>query len=249
MARFRQRFYDPAFDSVRKHLDAVADKAWEGCIEYRKTPRTTPAGAGFADPDFELPVEWLETRRRLGAAEKKQKAPRSRSRVLIVCGASRSDETPSLTTLAALQSLVAHGEYETLEFKRSTAELRRAGETLCARSCRPPNGRHRGLGPRHQPGHRGVSRPATAAGRSALVAFAKALETLPETHPLAPEDIELGSGVRQALYVRPGSTYRILFVVDEDVVHVLAVRHGARRWLESDELRRLLGDLGDRPRL
>jgi ATP-dependent DNA helicase RecG len=39
---------------------------------------------------------------------------------------------PPVTTLAALQSLIARGESETLEFKRSTAELRRAGETLCA---------------------------------------------------------------------------------------------------------------------
>lgn len=37
-----------------------------------------------------------------------------------------------MTTLAALQSLVAFGESETLEFKRSTAELRRAGESRCA---------------------------------------------------------------------------------------------------------------------
>lgn len=37
-----------------------------------------------------------------------------------------------MTALAALQSLIARGESETLEFKRSTAELRRAGETLCA---------------------------------------------------------------------------------------------------------------------
>lgn len=37
-----------------------------------------------------------------------------------------------MITLAALQSLIALGESETLEFKRSTAELRRAGETLCA---------------------------------------------------------------------------------------------------------------------
>ena len=36
------------------------------------------------------------------------------------------------TTLAALQSLVAQGESTTLDLKRSTAELRRAGETLCA---------------------------------------------------------------------------------------------------------------------
>lgn len=34
--------------------------------------------------------------------------------------------------LAALERLIAGGESETLEFKRSTAELRRVGETLCA---------------------------------------------------------------------------------------------------------------------
>lgn len=34
--------------------------------------------------------------------------------------------------LAALEALIAQGESETLELKRSTAELRRAGETLCA---------------------------------------------------------------------------------------------------------------------
>src|SRR5688500_15003544 len=37
-----------------------------------------------------------------------------------------------MTILADLQSLIARGESETLELKRSTAELRRAGETLCA---------------------------------------------------------------------------------------------------------------------
>jgi predicted HTH transcriptional regulator len=37
-----------------------------------------------------------------------------------------------MTTVATLRSLIAHGESETLEFKRSTAELRRAGETPCA---------------------------------------------------------------------------------------------------------------------
>ena len=37
-----------------------------------------------------------------------------------------------MTTLAALETLIAQGESETLELKRSTAELKRAGETLCA---------------------------------------------------------------------------------------------------------------------
>lgn len=38
----------------------------------------------------------------------------------------------STSTLSEVGSLVAAGESETLEFKRSTAELRRAGEVLCA---------------------------------------------------------------------------------------------------------------------
>lgn len=37
-----------------------------------------------------------------------------------------------MTDLTALQALIAPGESETLEFKRSTAELQRAGQTLCA---------------------------------------------------------------------------------------------------------------------
>jgi ATP-dependent DNA helicase RecG len=37
-----------------------------------------------------------------------------------------------VTTLATLQSLVAQGECETLELKRSTTELKCVGETLCA---------------------------------------------------------------------------------------------------------------------
>lgn len=34
--------------------------------------------------------------------------------------------------LATLQALIAQGESERLELKRSTAEMKRAGETLCA---------------------------------------------------------------------------------------------------------------------
>lgn len=36
-----------------------------------------------------------------------------------------------MTTLSTLRSLISQGESETLEFKRSTAQLKRAGETLC----------------------------------------------------------------------------------------------------------------------
>lgn len=92
-ARLGERFYDPAFDAVRPQLDDVLDVAWDGYRESRKHPRTQPAGPEFEDPEFRLPVEWLETRRRLRAAQARWEDRATPSRVLLICGASRSDET------------------------------------------------------------------------------------------------------------------------------------------------------------
>jgi multimeric flavodoxin WrbA len=91
--RFLERFYDPAFDAVRDELDRVCDIAWDGYIQYRKSPRTRPAGAGCADPQFALPVEWLAARDAVHAAERTQKDAASPSRILVVSGATRSEHT------------------------------------------------------------------------------------------------------------------------------------------------------------
>jgi hypothetical protein len=90
-ARFFERFYDPAFDDVRAELEKVCERAWDGYIQYRKSPRTQPAGEEFSDPAFKLPLEWLATRKAIREAEKKQKDPASPSRVLVVSGATRSE--------------------------------------------------------------------------------------------------------------------------------------------------------------
>jgi hypothetical protein len=63
--RLGERFSDPAFDGVRAEIERVIDLAWPAYREYRKSPRTRKAGPGFADPEFELPVEWLEARDRM----------------------------------------------------------------------------------------------------------------------------------------------------------------------------------------
>ena len=91
--RFFSKFYDPAFDQVRGELERVFEIAWDGYISYRKSPRRAPAGQSFAEPKYQLPVEWLETRDRLRAAEKRQKDPRSPSRILIVNGSTRSEHS------------------------------------------------------------------------------------------------------------------------------------------------------------
>ncbi|HXG69101.1 MAG TPA: NAD(P)H-dependent oxidoreductase [Gemmatimonadaceae bacterium] len=91
--RLGERFYDPAFDSVRAELERVMDVAWEGYDSYRKSPRTRPAGEGFADPAYELPVEWLETRGNIHKAEARQRDEKSPRRILLVSGAARHDQT------------------------------------------------------------------------------------------------------------------------------------------------------------
>jgi multimeric flavodoxin WrbA len=91
--RFGERFYDPAFDAVRDEIERIIEIAWDGHDAGRKSPRTRKAGEGFADPDFELPVEWLETRAQILDAERRQRDVASPRRVLLVCGAARHDQT------------------------------------------------------------------------------------------------------------------------------------------------------------
>src|SRR5438132_14290066 len=63
--RFQQSFYDPAFDAERAALDRIENIAWDAYKAARKAPRTVKAGDEFADPDYDISIEWLETRRRV----------------------------------------------------------------------------------------------------------------------------------------------------------------------------------------
>jgi multimeric flavodoxin WrbA len=91
--RFFARFDDPAFEEVKDELEKVFAKAWDGYIGYRKSPRKMPAGPGFADPSFALPVEWLATRARIAEAEERHRDPTAPSRILVVNGSTRSEHT------------------------------------------------------------------------------------------------------------------------------------------------------------
>ncbi|MEP7061999.1 MAG: flavodoxin family protein [Betaproteobacteria bacterium] len=89
--RFSQTLADPAFAKDPASMRSVEATAWSGYHFSRKSPVTRPAGRGFADPAYETSVEWLATRERLRAAEKLQRDPATRSRVLVICGAPRND--------------------------------------------------------------------------------------------------------------------------------------------------------------
>ena len=69
------------------------DAAWEAYDDYRKAPHTRKAGEGYADPDYDLSVDWIEASRKIKEAERRQKDPASPSRILLINGAARSEHT------------------------------------------------------------------------------------------------------------------------------------------------------------
>jgi multimeric flavodoxin WrbA len=91
--QFRQSYADPAYDAERDAIDRLETIAWDAYCKERKSPYKHKAGPEFADPDYDMSDEWRDTRNRLRAAQAKQKDRATRSRVLIVVGASRNDGT------------------------------------------------------------------------------------------------------------------------------------------------------------
>jgi multimeric flavodoxin WrbA len=91
--RFFARFYDPAFGRVSEELERVCEVAWEGYEQYRKSPRTQPAGSAFANSDHRLAVEWLATHEAVNAAQRRQRDRTLPSRVLLISGSTRSEHT------------------------------------------------------------------------------------------------------------------------------------------------------------
>ncbi len=140
--RIGERFYDPAFDAVRDEIRKVMDVAWNGYDEYRKSPRTRKAGPGFADPEYDLPIEWLATRAAIHEAQRRHDDPSAPRRVLLVSAAARSNqtcpgETPKTWRLAQLAREVfgreAGLECDFLDLSLLTAEYGK--QILPCKSC------------------------------------------------------------------------------------------------------------------
>ncbi len=92
-ARFSERFKDPAFDAEREALGRLEAIAWDGFHEGRKAPLTRKAGPGYADPDYDLSLDWLKAHEAIEAAQLRQKDRATKSRVLVINGSPRNDGT------------------------------------------------------------------------------------------------------------------------------------------------------------
>jgi multimeric flavodoxin WrbA len=91
--RFRNGFRDPAFRAEDEALARLESIAWDAYQDKRKAPTTRKAGPGYADPDYDLSVDWLEARERIDRARVAWADPSSPSRILLICGSSRNDGT------------------------------------------------------------------------------------------------------------------------------------------------------------
>jgi len=91
--RFRASFADPWFEPESEAIRRIELIAWNAYEKGRKAPVTRKAGPEFADPNYDLSVEWYDARNRLRDAERRQKNASTPSRVLVVCGSPRNDGT------------------------------------------------------------------------------------------------------------------------------------------------------------
>jgi len=96
-AQFRKRFLlqfsDGVFEPLKVELDRIATAAWDTYSDYRRYPKTRKAGRGYADPDYELSTEWLDTHEAIAAAQKQHDDPKQPARILLINASSRSEHT------------------------------------------------------------------------------------------------------------------------------------------------------------
>lgn len=91
--RFQVKFYDPAYLAESAAIARLEEIAWNAHTQERKSPITMKIGAGHADPDYDVSVQWRDTAERLKAAQERWADRASPSRVLIICGSARNDAT------------------------------------------------------------------------------------------------------------------------------------------------------------
>jgi multimeric flavodoxin WrbA len=89
--RMRSQFQDPVFKALSSELDRVIDAAWDAYFNSRKSPHTRKAGPGFADPDYDLSVDWLAARDAVQAAQRRHDDAAEANRILLINCSSRSE--------------------------------------------------------------------------------------------------------------------------------------------------------------
>jgi len=88
--RYKSRFADPAFAPLQRELHGIIAAAWDAYSHSRKAPLTQKAGSGFADPDFEIAVDWINARAAIREAQRRHDDANEQPRILVINGSARA---------------------------------------------------------------------------------------------------------------------------------------------------------------
>ena len=91
--RYQDQFADPAFDALRDEIGQITAVAWDGYLNSRKAPVTRKAGLGYADPSYDLSIEWIAAHEAVEAAQLQFDDKTQKPRILLINGSSRSEHT------------------------------------------------------------------------------------------------------------------------------------------------------------
>ncbi|HLJ37126.1 MAG TPA: flavodoxin family protein [Steroidobacteraceae bacterium] len=134
LRRFRSQFSDPVFEALAGELDRIAAAAWDAYAAGRKSPRTRKAGPQFADPDYELSVDWIAAREAILRAQRRHDDPNGPACVLLINGSTRSEHTcpgemsKSYRLLSLARNVLMqdpHVQIEVLDLSRLASEYGR----------------------------------------------------------------------------------------------------------------------------
>jgi len=90
--RLLHQFKDPVFQPLGAELDKIAAAAWDAYFHGRKAPHTQKAGVGYADPHYDLSVDWIATRNAINNAQQRYERA-DKPRFLMINCSSRSEHT------------------------------------------------------------------------------------------------------------------------------------------------------------
>jgi multimeric flavodoxin WrbA len=111
--RYLQQFRDPAFTSLSPQLEAIVAAAWDAYKNSRKSPVTRKAGAGYANPDYDLSVDWIAAKEAIDQAQARHDDLNLQPRILLINGSSRSEHTcPSEMSKSHRITAIAHEAIE-----------------------------------------------------------------------------------------------------------------------------------------
>ena len=111
--RFRGRHQDPLFDDVDEALRTVIDAAWQSYSANHKSPRTRKAGPEFADPNYDLSIDWLAARDAIHLAQMQNRDTTLPAKILVINGSARTNQScPGETSKSYRLAKLAQGAIE-----------------------------------------------------------------------------------------------------------------------------------------